>query len=111
MVGSVEPDHLEGKGLRPIIGWILEDDGQINLPKWHGLLSRYDVVERHPGRQDACSVDAHGVERFNVHDVEAAASIHQYLGEPLHADDQVNTEQRSPQLWDALQVVGPIKGR
>ena len=27
VVGSVEPDHLKGKGLRPIIGWIPEGDG------------------------------------------------------------------------------------
>ena len=27
VVGSVEPDHLEGKGLRPIIGWIPKGDG------------------------------------------------------------------------------------
>ena len=34
-VGSMKPDHLEGKGLRPTIGPILEGDGQIDLPKWH----------------------------------------------------------------------------
>jgi len=27
MVGSMEPDHLEGEGLRPIIGWIPKGDG------------------------------------------------------------------------------------
>ena len=60
MVGPVEPDHLKGKGLRPIIGWIPEGDGQIDLPEWHGLLSRHNAVERHPSWLDACSVDAHG---------------------------------------------------
>ena len=50
VVGSMEPDHLEGKGLHPIIGWIPEGDGQIDLPEWHGLLSRHDAVERRPGR-------------------------------------------------------------
>ena len=39
VVGSVEPDHLEGKGLHPIIGRIPEGDGQIDLPKWYDLLS------------------------------------------------------------------------
>ena len=53
MVGPVEPDHLEGKGLRPIIGWIPEGDGQIDLSKWNDLLSRHDAVERCPGRSDA----------------------------------------------------------
>ena len=53
MVGSVETDHLEGKGLRPIIGRIPEGDEQIDLPKWHGLLSRHDTVERRPGQPNA----------------------------------------------------------
>ena len=53
MVGSVELDHLEGKGLRPIIGWIPKGDEKIDLPKWHGLLSRHDAVERRPSQSDA----------------------------------------------------------
>ena len=110
MVGPVEPNHLNGKGLRPIIGRIPEGDGQIDLPKWYGLLSRHDAVERCSGRSDARSIDAHGVEHFGLHDVEATASIHQYLGEPLHADDRVNHERISPWLGDALRVVGLIKG-
>jgi len=110
VVGSVEPDHLEGKGLHPIIGRIPKGDEQIDLPKWHGLLSRHDAVERCPSQLDARSVDAHGVERFSVHDVEAVASMHQHLGEPLHADDQLNHERVSSWLWDAFWVVIPIKG-
>ena len=110
MVGSVEPDHLEGKGLYTIIGRILEGDRQINLPKWHGLLSRHDTMERCFGQSDAGSADAHGIERLGVHDVEAAASIHQYLSEPLHADDRVDHEWISSWMWDALWVVGPIEG-
>ena len=67
-------------------------------------------MERRSGRSDARSVDAHGVERFGVHDVEVAASIHQYHGEPLRADERVNHEGVPSRLWDAFQVVGPIKG-
>ena len=110
VVGSVEPDHLKGKGLHLVIGWIPEGDGQIHLPKWYGLLSWHDAVERRPDRPDARSVDAHGIERFSVHDVEAAASIHQHLGEPLYAKDRVDYERVSSQLRDAFRVVGPIKG-
>ena len=69
----MEPDHLEGKRLHPVIGQIPEGDGQIDLPKWHGLLSRQDAMERCFGRSDARSIDAHGVECLCVHDVEAAA--------------------------------------
>ena len=110
MVGSVEPNHFEGERLHPIVGRIPESDRQIDLPKWHGLLCRHDAVERRSGRSDARSVDARGIKRFGVHDVEAAASIHQYLGELLCANDRVDHEQVSPRLWDALRVVGLIKG-
>ena len=67
-------------------------------------------MERCSSRSEARLADAHGVKRFGVHDVEAAASIHQYLGEPLRADDRVDLERVSSRLRDAFQVVGPIKG-
>ena len=92
------------------MGWTLEDDRQIDLPKWHDLLSRHDAVERRSSRLDLCSVNAHGIERLSVHDVEAATSIHQYLSESLRADDRVDHERVSPQLWGALWVVGLIEG-
>ena len=76
MEGSREPNHHEGEGFGPVIEQIPEGNGQIDLPKWHGLLSRHDAMERCSGWPDTRSVDAHSVERLGVHDVEAAASIH-----------------------------------
>ena len=102
MVGFVEPNHFEGEGLHPIGGWTPKGDGQIDLPKWHGLLSRHDAMERCLSWVEACPVDAHLVERLGVHDVEAAASIHQYFGESLRADDRVDHERISPRMRDAL---------
>jgi hypothetical protein len=49
--------------------------------------------------------DPHGIKGLSVHDVEAAASIHQYLGEPCVADDGVNDKRISAQLRNAIQVV------
>ena len=80
MESSGEPNHLEGEGFRPIIEWIPEGNGQIDLPKWHGLLSGHDAVKRCSGWAEACPVDAHLVEHLGVHDVEAATSIHQCFG-------------------------------
>ena len=34
--------------------------------------------------------DAHGVEGVDIEDVEAAASVHQHLGEALLADDVID---------------------
>ena len=110
MEGFGEPNHLEGEGFSPIIELIPEGHGQIDLPKWHGLLPRHDVMERRSGWAEACLVDAHLIEHLGVHDVEAAASIHQYLGELLHADDWVDHEWISPRVRDGIRMVGPIEG-
>ena len=67
-------------------------------------------MERCPSWLDAHSFDAHGNECFRVHDVEAIASIHQHLDEPLRADDRVDHEWVSSQLWEVFWVVGLIKG-
>ena len=55
-------------------------------------------------------VDAHLVERLGVHDVEATASVHQYLGELLWADDWVDHKRIPPWVWDGIRMVGPIEG-
>ena len=56
------------------------------------------------------SGDAHGVEGVDVEDVEAAASIHQHLGEALLADDGVNDEWVASWSRDAGGMVPLIKG-
>ena len=45
-----------------------------------------------PGWVEFRTGDAHGVEGVDVEDVEAAASVHQHLGEALLADDGVDNE-------------------
>ena len=67
-------------------------------------------MERCSGWVEACSVDAHLVEHLGVHDVEAAASIHQYFRELLWTDDQINDKRVPPQVWDSIRMVGPVKG-
>ena len=47
-------------------------------------------------------VDAHHVERLGVHDVEATASVHQYFGESLWADDRVDHKRISSWVWDDI---------
>ena len=59
---------------------------------------------------EVCSVDAHFVERFGVHDVEAAAPIHQYFGEPLWTDDRIDDKRVPSRVWDGIRMVGPVEG-
>ena len=82
--------------LSPIIELIPKGNGQIDLPKWHGLFSGHDAMERCSGWAEAHPVDAYLVEPPGVHDVEVAASVHQYFGESLWADDQVDHKRISP---------------
>ena len=108
--GSGEPNHLKGEGLSPIIGPIPKSDGQIDLPQWHGLPTRYDAMERCSDGTEVHSVDAHLVERLGIHDVEAAAPIHQYFGEPLWTDDRIDDKRVPSRVQDDIRMVGPIEG-
>jgi len=67
-------------------------------------------MESRSGWSDARSVNTHSVEHLGVHDVEAAASIHQYFGESLWADNWVDHKRISPRVGDSIRMVGPIKG-
>jgi hypothetical protein len=67
-------------------------------------------MERCSGRPELGPVNSHGVERLSVHDAEAAAIVHQHLGEMLGADEGVNDERISPRVWDILLVVGAAEG-
>jgi len=73
------------------------------LPSW------YDAMERCSDGAEARSVDAHLVERLGIHDVEAAAPIHQYLGEPLWTDDRVDDKRIPSWVWDGIRMVGPVE--
>ena len=53
--------------------------------------------------------DAHGVEGVDVEDVEAAASVHQHLGEVLFVDNGVNDEQVASWSGDVGWMVPLIK--
>ena len=71
-----EPHYVEGEGLSLVIGPIPKSDRQVDLPQWHGLLTRYDAMERRSDGAEVHPVDAHLIERLGIHDVEAAAPIH-----------------------------------
>ena len=53
--------------------------------------------------------DAHGIEGVDVEDVEAAAPVHQQLGEALLADNGVDDEQVASRSGDVGGMVPLIK--
>ena len=65
------------------------------------------------GRSDGAevhSVNAHLVECLGIHDVEAAASVHQYFCEPLWVGDRVDDKRVPSRVWDDIRMVGLVKG-
>ena len=96
MESSGEPYHVKGEDFSPVIRPIPKSDGQIDLPEWYGLFATYDAMEGRSDGAEVRPVDTHLVECFGVHDVEAAAPIHQYFCELFWTNDWVDHEQVSP---------------
>jgi hypothetical protein len=87
VVGSSEPDHLEREGLPSEVGGRSEADGEVELSKGLDALPGDDPVERHSACPDRGQINTQEPEGLGVDDVEAAASVHEDLGEPDVADD------------------------
>jgi hypothetical protein len=92
VVGSSEPDHLKREGFLSEVGGSLEADGQIELSKGLDALPRDDPVKGRRTGPDRGQIDLQEPEGLSVDDVEAAASVHEDLGEPDVADDGVDNK-------------------
>jgi hypothetical protein len=110
VVGSSEPDHLEHEGFPVEVGGSSEADGQIELSKGLDALPGDDPVKgRHTG-PDRGQIDFQEPKGLGVDDVEAAASVHEDLGEPDVADDVVDNERVLSWAWHAVGVVALVEG-
>ena len=92
VVGSSEPDHLEREGFLSKVGGSPEADRQIELSKGLDALLGDDPVKGRRTSPDCGQIDLQEPEGLGVDDVEAAASVHEDLGEPDVADDRVDNE-------------------
>ena len=54
--------------------------------------------------------DPHELQGVGVHDVEAAASVHEHLGEKSVADDGVDNKRVPSRVWDVVGVVLAAEG-
>ena len=102
MIRTIEIYHFEGRLLYPEVRAIPKSDGQVDMPDWHRLLPRHDAMEWCSARLDPRPIEVDGIRGFRIHDVEAAASIHQHLGEAFHANDLVDREWASSWQQDML---------
>jgi hypothetical protein len=92
VVGPSEPDHLKHEGFLSEVEGSSEADGQIELPKGEDALSGDDPVKRRRTSPDRGQIDPQEPESLGVDDVEAAAPVHEDLGEPGVVDDGIDNE-------------------
>jgi hypothetical protein len=92
VVGSSEPDYLEREGFLSEVGGSSEADGQIELSKGQDALPGDDPVKGRRTSPDRGQIDTQEPEGLGVDDVEAAAPVHEDLGEPSLADDRIDNE-------------------
>ena len=110
MVGSSEPDHLEHEGFLSEVGGSPEADGQIKLPKGLDALLGDDPVKGRRTGPNRGQIDLQEPEGLGVDDVEAAASVHEDLGEPSVADDGVDNKQVLSLARHAVGMVALVEG-
>ena len=110
MVGSSEPDHLEREGFPSEVGGSPEADGQIELSKGLDAFSGDDPVKRRRACPIRGQIDLQEPKGLGLDDVEAAASVHEDLGEPDVADDGVDNERILPRARHAVGVVALVEG-
>ena len=109
MVGSSEPDHFERQGLPSEVGGCPEADGEVESPEGLDALPRDDPMEGRSACSDGGQIDAQELEGLGVDDVEAAAPVHQDLGEPDIADNGVDDERVFPWARHMIGMVDIIK--
>jgi hypothetical protein len=110
VVGSLEPDHLEREGFPSEDGGNPEADGQIEFSKGLDALPGDDPVKGCRTGPDRGQIDLQEPEGLGVDDVEAAASVHEDLGEPDVADDGVDNERVLSWARHAVGVVALVEG-
>jgi hypothetical protein len=110
VVGSSEPDHHEREGFLSEVGGSPEADGQIELSKGLDALPGDDPMKKRRTGPDRGQIDFQEPEGLGVDDVEAAASVHEDLGEPDVVDNGVDDERVLSWSRHAVRVVALVEG-
>ena len=97
--------YLKREGFGVEVGFAAKRNRQVNVADRVCLHARQDAIEGEEGFPQAASWDSHGFQGVDVEDVEAAASVHQYLGQAHVANDGVDDERIAPRSRDACRMV------
>jgi hypothetical protein len=110
VVGPSELGHLVCEGFPAEVGGSSEADGQIELSKGRDALSGDDPVKGRRTGPDCGQIKPQEPEGLGVDDVEAAASVHEDLGEPSVANDMIDNKRVPSWARHAVEVVALVEG-
>jgi len=102
MIGSSKPHYLESEYFLAEVGCCAEAHRQIDLAEGLDSLPRRNAMEWRLAGAKLVQYDPHELQGAGVHDVEAAASVHEYLGEAGAADDGVDNERIPSRMRDVV---------
>ena len=105
MVRPLPVHLLEREGLGAEVGSVAERDRQVDAADRVRLHARQDAVKGKDRGPQVSSWDPHGFQGVDVEDVEAAAPVHQHIGQAHVADDGVDDERVAPKSRDAGRMV------
>jgi hypothetical protein len=77
----MKSDHFESESLLSEVGGSAKTDRQVDPPDGFNSLSWHDSMEAPDAGLEARPCDPQEVEGLGIDDVEAAATIHEHLGE------------------------------
>jgi hypothetical protein len=104
-----EVDYLKCECLGAVVARFSEGDRQGDLPKGDMLLTRDHFVEWVWPALELVPSEPQCLKSVEVHEVEAAAPIHESLSEPGCPNQRVDNEGKPPSLRDAVRVVHLVK--
>jgi hypothetical protein len=94
-----EVDYLECEHLGAVVARVSEGGRHGDPPKRDILFARNHSIDRVWAALELVTGKPQPLKGVEVHEVEAAASIHEGLSEPGRPDQRVNNEGKPPQLW------------
>jgi hypothetical protein len=109
MVRTGEVNYFERKYFSAVVACIPEGDRQGDPSKVDGLLTRDYSVKWVWAALEFVLGKPQSLKGIEVHEVEAAAPVHEGLGEPGCPDQWVDDEGIPSWLGDAIRVVRPVE--
>jgi hypothetical protein len=101
----MESDHLESESFLSKVGGSDKIDRQVDPADGFCSLSWHDSMEAPDARLEARPRNPQEVKGLGIDDIEAAATIHEHLGEACVGDNGIDNKRLDPRIGDIVWVV------